>query len=196
MTALVILAGGRGTRLGHTDKAFIVLAGRTLLEHVIERVRGQVDDVAISANGDPTRFALCGCPVLADMVPGFLGPLAGIVAAMQWAAALGESEVATVPVDTPFVPRDLVARLRGAGGGGGAVCAGSAGRMHPVVALWPVDLADALLSALATGARRVDRWVGSCVDFPAERVDPFFNINTPADLARMRILLDLMDLRS
>jgi molybdopterin-guanine dinucleotide biosynthesis protein A len=161
--------------------------GKPLIAHVLERVGGQVGRVAINANGDPARFAAFGVPVIGDAMPGFPGPLAGIVAAMEWAARCGEADVLTVPVDTPFLPLDLVGRLRATydAAGRAPTCARSAGRIHPVIALWPVALSDIVMSALSGGAGKVENWIGAYADFEVDGFDPFANINTPEDLSRV-----------
>jgi molybdopterin-guanine dinucleotide biosynthesis protein A len=187
----VLLAGGQSRRMGGDDKALRMLSGKPLMQHAINRMRPQARALAISANGDPQRFAEFGLPVLADTVAGFPGPLAGILAGMRWAAGFGLEWVATAACDTPFIPLDLVARLWAAGGGLYPAIAASAGREHPVCGLWPVDMADRLEEALAAGQRRVYGWAVSqgvvFVDFPlasagGSTVDPFLNINTPEDL--------------
>ncbi|MEQ8968092.1 MAG: molybdenum cofactor guanylyltransferase MobA [Azospirillaceae bacterium] len=194
--AAVVLAGGQGLRLGGGDKALRPLAGRPLLDHVLDRLSGQVGAVAINANGDPDRFAGYGLPVVADSVAGFPGPLAGVLAGLDHAAEAWPDcpRVLSAPCDTPFLPRDLVARLAEARLAEGATLAraGSAGRAHPVVALWPVALRHALREALVVEAvRKVDRFAGrhrvATVDFPPVEapggpIDPFFNVNAPADL--------------
>ena len=189
----VVLAGGLARRMGGGDKALLVLGGRLLLDHVVERLAPQVRALALSANGDAGRFARWGLPVLADAVAGYPGPLAGVLAAMRWAAGLGAECVLTVPADTPFLPRDLAARLVAARAGAAVACAASRGRVHPVVALWPVSLAAALEAALAAGTRRIDRWAeaqGLAVEeFDAAGRDPFFNVNTPEDLAEAEAML-------
>ncbi|MGH7075571.1 MAG: molybdenum cofactor guanylyltransferase MobA [Stellaceae bacterium] len=193
----IILAGGRARRLGGQDKSLLPLGGRPLLAHVIDRAKPQVAALALSANGDPARFADFGLPVLADAVPGFAGPLAGILAALDWAAARpGIACVASFACDTPFFPRDLVARLAAARGREHAAIASAAaaGRVHPVFALWPVEQRAALRRALEEeGLRKVDAWTArhpfARVEFPALPIDPFFNINTSADLARAEALL-------
>lgn len=191
----VVLAGGLARRMGGGDKALRVLGGRALLEHVLDRVRPQVGAVALSANGDPARFAPWGLPVLADPLPGNLGPLAGVLAGMRWAAALGAADVLSVPADTPFLPADLMARLAAARRAAGVpiACAASLGRTHPVVALWSAALADALAAALRDGMRAVDRWAGAqgvtVASFEAAGGDPFFNVNSPGDLAEAEALL-------
>jgi molybdopterin-guanine dinucleotide biosynthesis protein A, proteobacterial len=181
MVAAVILAGGRATRMGGGDKPLISLRGKPLLDHVIARIDPQVEAMAISANGDAARFAAYGLPVLPDATGDYPGPLAGIVAGMDWAAAKGFTHLLSVPGDTPFLPADLVIRLARHP----FAMPESQGRKHPVVALWPVMLRDGVRKALAAGERRVGR---VAADFGARTVrfdgpeDPFFNVNTPEDL--------------
>jgi molybdopterin-guanine dinucleotide biosynthesis protein A len=183
MVPAVVLAGGQGRRLGGIDKALLPLAGRPLVGHVLDRLRPQAAPLAINANGDPVRFSAFGLPVLADEAPDFPGPLAGILAALRWASALGAARVLTAPCDTPFLPRDLVARLA-AGDAATIACAASGGRTHPVVALWPVALRDELVGALRTGMRKVEAWSSRhprvLVAFPD---DPFLNVNTADEAA-------------
>ena len=175
--------------MGGGDKALLLLAGRPLLAHVLARITPQVQTVALNANGDPARFASFALQVLPDMLPDFPGPLAGILAGLRWAAAQGAQDLLVVPTDTPFLPRDLLARLRTGRGTAALACAASSGRTHPVVALWTVTLADALETALATGERRVDCWMRrqglAEIAFPDDPTegDPFANLNAPADLA-------------
>ena len=184
----IVLAGGRARRMGGADKAMIVLAGRTLLDRVIGLARPQVSALAISANGDPRRFDRFGMPVLADDLPGFPGPLAGILAGLDWAAAVhpGARYLASFAGDTPMFPPDLVRRLAAPGG---PACAAAVGRLHPVFGLWPLDARQALRRALVReGMRRVEDWAAAVgarpVDFgAADGSDPFFNINRPEDLA-------------
>ncbi|TCM83475.1 molybdenum cofactor guanylyltransferase MobA [Rhodovulum steppense] len=182
----VILAGGRGRRMGGVDKALIRLGGTTLLARVAARLGPQVAALALSANGLAEDYAEARLPVLADPPPGNLGPLAGVLAGLDWAAEEGAEAVATAAVDTPFLPADLVARLVAAAGGGLAVAA-SCGRMHPTAALWPVGLREELRAALARGERRLGGFAHAkgavTAGFEAEGIDPFFNINTPDDLA-------------
>jgi molybdopterin-guanine dinucleotide biosynthesis protein A len=181
----VILAGGRASRLGGGDKCLLPLAGDTMLGHILRRLAGQGGRLALNANGDPARFAGFGLPVLADSIEGRPGPLAGVLAAMEWAAT---PCVVTVPGDAPFVPPDLVARLRAAREAAGAdiSVAVSGGRLHPVTALWPVRLAPDLRRAIGQGTRKVENWIAGFqivrVTFPVDPVDPFFNINRPEDL--------------
>ena len=176
-----------------------------MLTHVLARFAPQVARVAINANGDPARFAAFGLPVIADETPDFPGPLAGILAALRWAGHIHASHVATVASDAPFIPLDLVARLLSAAGAGDRiVVARSDGQSHPVAALWPLGITDDLSQALATGERRVQRWVemqgARTVDFsPFElggrTIDPFMNVNTPADLAEADTLMQLLKRR-
>lgn len=194
----VVLAGGLSRRMGGDDKALLRLGGRTILAHVIGRIRPQVDSLVLNANGDPDRFSEFGLPVTADTVAGHAGPLAGVLAGLEWVAANAPacSWVATVPTDAPFLPEDLVARLLAAAAGAGAdmACAGSAGRAHPVCGLWPVRLRGDLRRAMVEeGIRKVDIWTAryrlARADFSADPLDPFFNANTPGDLAEAERLL-------
>ena len=189
----VILAGGRGTRMDGADKALLPLAGRPMIAHLIDRLAPQCAPLGINAGGDAGRFAFTGLPVLSDSVAGQPGPLAGILAALDWAAASGADAVVTAAVDTPFPPADLVDRLRQAAGPTGLAIAASpdnTGRMrrHPTFGLWPVRLRDPLRAALKAGERKVVLWAeaqgATVAEFAATPFDPFFNINTPEDLAR------------
>ncbi|MBF0269006.1 MAG: molybdenum cofactor guanylyltransferase MobA [Alphaproteobacteria bacterium] len=193
MIARLILAGGQAKRMGGADKALIDLAGKPLIAHVILRLQeSQAGRLAISANGDPARFADFGLPVLPDLVPGFPGPLAGILAGMDWARShFPDGQwLLTVPCDAPFIPLDLAERLLSAVQNGGAELAqaSSCGRDHPVIGLWPLSLADDLRHALTVErlhkvgqfARRYKR---AMADFPlANGRDPFMNVNCPQDL--------------
>ena len=184
----VLLAGGLARRMGGGDKALRLLAGRTLLDHAMARIGPQVSGMVINANGDPARFAGWDLDVIGDPVEGFVGPLAGILAGMRWAAARRATDVVSVPTYTPFLPLDLVARLVAARVAAGVplACAGSRGWAHPVIGLWPVGLADALEEALRGGMRKIDAWTAlhgvARADFEGEP-DPFFNANTPEELA-------------
>ena len=186
----VLLAGGRARRMGGGDKCLRTLGGRSLLARAIARARPQVSVLAINANGDPARFGDFALPVIADPVEGFAGPLAGVLAGLDWAAAAGHSHVASFATDAPFFPTDLVARLVAAiDGGADIACAASGGRAHPVFGLWPVRLREDLRRALCDdGIRKVDAWTArhalAEVDFPVAGHDPFFNANRPEDLAR------------
>ncbi len=184
----VLLAGGLARRMGGGDKPLRRLGGRPLLDHVLDCIRKQVRAVALNANGDPSRFACFGLPVLPDTLAGNPGPLAGVLAGMRWAASLGAADVLSVPTDTPFLPADLLARLAAARRAACVpiACAARFGRTHPVIALWPATLADALEAALLAGARKVDRWTETqgvapaSFDDPGD--DPFFNVNSPGEL--------------
>lgn len=194
-TVGVILAGGRGSRMGGIDKALVPLGGEPMIAQAIRRLAPQVAAVAINAGGDAARFSAFGLPVLPDPVADQPGPLAGILAAMRWAAAQGASHVVTAATDTPFLPGDLVARLAEAAASARApiALAESGGRLHPTFGLWPATLADDLALALAAGTRKVAAWAlgegAARVPFAAEPRDPFFNVNTPADLAVAERLL-------
>jgi molybdopterin-guanine dinucleotide biosynthesis protein A len=187
----LLLAGGQSRRMGGGDKCLRLLGGETILARIIARVRPQVRRLALNANGDPTRFAAYRLPVIADRVEGFAGPLAGVLAGLDWAAANAPDcpWVASVPTDAPFLPADLVARLQAAvEQGADLACAASGGQAHPVVGLWPVRLRDDLRHALtAEQIHKVDIWTAryrvATVEFPIVDVDPFFNANRPEDLA-------------
>jgi molybdopterin-guanine dinucleotide biosynthesis protein A len=194
----VLLAGGQARRMGGGDKCLRPLGGRTILEHVIERVRPQVAALVLNANGDPARFAHIGLPVAPDVIGGFAGPLAGVLTGMEWARTHRPDcpWIATIATDTPFFPTDLVGRLLGAveREGTDLACAASGGRAHPVFGLWPVRLADDLRAAMTDhGMRKVDVWTArhrlAEVPFPADEIDPFFNTNRPEDLAEAERLL-------
>lgn len=185
----LILAGGQGRRMGGVDKAHVRLGGVPLISHVRDRFEPQVEALAISANGDAARFG-AALPVLADAVS--QGPLSGVLAGLDWAAAAGADALVTVAVDTPFFPGDLVPQLILAGNGGLAV-AQSGGRLHPTFALWPVGLRGDLRAWLAQGEARVmgfmDQHHAAICDFPVQGFDGFFNLNTPEDLAQAERLL-------
>ncbi|MBV9653496.1 MAG: molybdenum cofactor guanylyltransferase MobA [Acetobacteraceae bacterium] len=185
-----ILAGGLARRMGGGDKPLRAIGGATLLAHITGRLRPQVASLVLNANGDSSRFAFCGLPVVADSVGGNAGPLAGILAALEWSAASAPDTqwVVTVPCDTPFLPSDLVDRLHTARIADGAILsiAASGGRVHPVIGLWPVALRRELREAVQeSGIRRAGAFVArfryACADWEGEP-DPFLNINTEADL--------------
>lgn len=185
--AAVILAGGQARRMGGGDKALLTLAGRPLLSHVLDRIEPQVAGLCLNANGEADRFARFGVPVVADSVEGFVGPLAGVLAGLDWAAQRGHDHVVSVAADTPFFPPDLVPYLM-MGLDDGPIClAVTGGHVHPTFGVWPVALRDDLRAALNGGTRRVLDWTekhgATTVAFPATDPDPFFNINTPDDLA-------------
>lgn len=196
----VILAGGLAARMGGGDKALLSLGAEPMLAHVIARLAPQVAEVALNANGDPARFAAFGLPVLPDTVAGHPGPLAGVLAGLDWAAAQGAESIVTVAADTPFFPGDLVPRLLLAGEGmarplvlAASRDAESGTQVHPTFGLWSVALREMLREALARGERKVRAWAQAqgarVAEFPADGLDPFFNINTPEDLARARAIL-------
>lgn len=177
-----ILAGGQGRRMGGQDKALLLFAGRPLVAHVIDRLEPQVERLALSANGDPARFARFGLPVLPD-AGASQGPLSGLLAALDWAAPLGATHLVTAPTDAPFLPPDLTPRLLLAGD---LALARSGGDDHPTFGLWPVTLRDALRAFLASGAKAsvrafADAHHAARADFPADGA--FTNLNTPDDLA-------------
>lgn len=191
----VILAGGQARRMGGGDKGLLTVGQTTLLDLVIDRLSPQVEGLAINANGDPARFARFGLPVLADMIAEYPGPLAGVLAGLDWAAGQGGTHIVTAAADTPFFPADLVPRLTLASEQSGkpiALARTENGR-HPTFGLWPVDLRDDLRSSLEKGVRKVVQWTDShgtaTADFPVVGFDPFFNVNTPDDLAEAERLV-------
>ncbi|KIC16087.1 molybdenum cofactor guanylyltransferase MobA [Leisingera sp. ANG-Vp] len=205
----VILAGGLATRMGGGDKGRLEVGGQSLLSRVVDRLSPQVAGLALNANGDPERFADLGLPVIADSIEGFAGPLAGVLAGLDWAAEQGAETIVTAAADTPFFPQDLVARLTAAAEGmehplvlattprtgDEALKSGGGKRInrHPAFGLWPVALRGDLRAALQDGLRKVVLWTdqhgGREAMFEADPFDPFFNINTPDDLARAEALL-------
>jgi molybdopterin-guanine dinucleotide biosynthesis protein A len=196
----VLLAGGLARRMGGGDKPMRRIGGRTILQRVIARLSPQCDGLVLNANGDPARFASFGLPVIADSVADFPGPLAGILAALDWAAA-ARPDVAWIlsaAADCPFLPRDLVARLQQARADQDAqlAVAASDGQSHPVVGLWSVGLRDELRHALVQeDIRKIDRWTAryklATVTWPIEPLDPFFNANTMDDIAQAERLAEL-----
>jgi molybdenum cofactor guanylyltransferase len=196
----VVLAGGRAQRMGGGDKPLREIGGHTILTRVIGRLESQCESLLLSANGDPLRFSSFGLPVIADGVKQHPGPLAGILAGLDWAATHRPNAqwIVSAPGDCPFLPRDLVARLRQAVSAQGAelAVAASQGRSHPVIGLWKVGLRDALREALVVeGLRKVRDWTGryrvATVAWPADPLDPFFNVNTAEDLAEAERLAAL-----
>src|ERR1700722_2108587 len=188
----VLLAGGLARRMGGGDKPMRPIGGRSILARAIARLKPQCDGLILSANGDPARFKDFALPVIPDTVKNHPGPLAGILACLDWAAANRPevSWVLSVAADCPFLPRDLVARLHRARAEQEAelAVAASGGRSHPVIGLWRVALRDELRHALMVeDIRKVDRWTAryrlATVTWPAEPLDPFFNANTVDDLA-------------
>lgn len=204
----VILAGGLATRMGGGDKALLPLGDRPILRHVIDRLAPQVAGLALNANGDPARFAAYGLPVLPDPLPDFPGPLAGVLAGLDWAEGQGAETIVTVAGDTPFFPETLVAQLRATSAGQahplvlaatprGAEETKSMSRSglirHPTFGLWPVALRDDLRAALRGGLKKVVLWTdrhgGREALFETAGPDPFFNVNTPEDLSHAEEML-------
>ncbi|HSF63607.1 MAG TPA: molybdenum cofactor guanylyltransferase MobA [Paracoccaceae bacterium] len=198
MTPGVILAGGRATRMGGGDKGLRVVGGLRLIDHVIARLAPQCGPLAINANGDPARLAEFGLPVLPDTLADHPGPLAGVLAGLDWAAAIGATAIVTAAADTPFFPADLVARLQAATGPEGLALAASpddTGRLqrHPTFGLWPVALRHDLRAALEGGLRKIVLWTDAhgagTAEFASHPFDPFFNVNTPEDIALAESLM-------
>lgn len=186
----VILAGGRASRMGGGDKGLLPLGGRPMLARIAERLRPQVGALLLNANGDPGRFGFLGIEMVPDDLPDLPGPLAGVLAGLERAAALGAEGIATVPCDAPFLPADLVERLAAAGPF--ALAATEDGRAHPTFGLWPVALRGPLRTAVAGGARRIGGWMegngARRAVFPGEGRG-FLNVNMPEDLARAEAIL-------
>jgi molybdenum cofactor guanylyltransferase len=189
----LVLAGGLARRMGGGDKARIKIGGATIIQRVLDRLGPQCSHIILNANGDPARYADLGLPVVADSVPDFAGPLAGILAGLDWAAANVPSIgwLLSVPGDCPFLPRDLVARLHEARAKAGEAlaCARSGEWRHPVVGVWPVNLRDDLRRALVDESlHKIELWTArhgvAIADWPEAPVDPFFNVNTPEDAER------------
>jgi molybdopterin-guanine dinucleotide biosynthesis protein A len=196
----LLLAGGLARRMGGGDKPMRQISGRTILDRVIARLKPQCDGLLLNANGDPNRFASFGLPVIADTVENFPGPLAGILAGLDWLAVHRPdvSWMLSAAADCPFLPRDLVARLHRARVQQDArlAVAASGGQSHPVIGLWSVGLRDELRHALVVeDIRKIDRWTAryalATVSWPAEPLDPFFNANTVDDIAEAERLAAL-----
>jgi len=192
----VILAGGQSRRMGGGDKSLLPLGKGCLLDHVIDRIEPQVGALCLNANGDAARFSTFGLPVVSDSVDGFAGPLAGVLAGLDWAADKKATHIVTVAADTPFFPPDLVpSLLLGTEKQGQPIAlARTENGRHPTFGLWPVALREDLRGALENGVRKVVQWTDShgtaMVDFPTGRFDPFFNVNTPDDLALAQSYLE------
>jgi molybdopterin-guanine dinucleotide biosynthesis protein A len=196
----VLLAGGLARRMGGGDKPMRMIGGRTILARVIARLQPQCDGLILNANGDPARFAAFGLPVIPDGVADFPGPLAGILAALDWTAANRPeaSLILSAAADCPFLPRDLVACLRQALAEQNAqlAVAASDGQSHPVIGLWSVALREELRHALVVeDVRKIDRWTAryklATVTWPTTPLDPFFNANTMDDIAEAERLAAL-----
>jgi len=186
----VVLAGGLARRMGGGDKGLLPLGEATILDRVVARLAPQVAGLALNANGDPARFARLGLPVIPDSIEGYPGPLAGVLAGLDWAHAQGAAQIVTAAWDTPFFPTDLVARLEAEPGP--ITLARTPEGRHPTFGLWPVALRDDLRAELLAGTRKVLAWTDkhgtSYADFDGDP-DPFFNVNTPEDLEAARELL-------
>jgi molybdopterin-guanine dinucleotide biosynthesis protein A len=184
--------------MGGADKAFLTLAGETLLTRTIARARAQVGDLVINANGDSARYAEFGLPVIPDVIGGFLGPSAGILSGLEWMRANRPQAkwLASFACDCPFFPFDLVARLQAQAEQDAVpvAVAASGERHHPVFAVWRADLPVTAEGVLRdSGLRKMDDFVAlfasTRVEFATDRIDPFFNINTPDELARAEGML-------
>jgi len=193
----VLLAGGLARRMGGGDKCLRELAGRSLIDILIERAQPQVSQLIINANGDPERFKAQGLDIAPDVIEGYAGPLAGVLTGFEWVSThVPDAEwVVSFATDAPFIPLDLVARLFQAVEDENAdmACAMTSGRTHPVFALWPVRLKDELRRAMMEEEmRKIDLWTGRYnivhVDFSTDPIDPFFNVNRPDDLAHAETL--------
>jgi len=189
----LILAGGLARRMGGGDKGMIKIGGQTILERVLERLTPQCSHIVINANGDPSRFGFTGLPVVPDDIPDFAGPLAGILAGLDWAAVNSPQTeyVASAPGDCPFLPRNVFQRLEDARASESKplACAKSGDWRHPVVGLWPVRLRGDLRHALMEeNLHKIEIWTArhgvAIAEWPDQPTDPFFNVNTPEDAAR------------
>ncbi len=194
----IILAGGLARRMGGGDKAASHVAGQSMFDRVKSRLASQVGTSALNANGDPGRFAELGLPVIPDSIGDFPGPLAGVLAGMDWAAGAGATHILTVAADTPFFPTDLCERLSAAISTETPIALAATPdpkrgmSRHPTFGLWPVALADDLRVALMEGVRKVVLWTdqhgAATVPFSDDPFDPFFNVNTPDDMATAEAL--------
>ncbi|MCA0425324.1 MAG: molybdenum cofactor guanylyltransferase MobA [Proteobacteria bacterium] len=186
----VILAGGLSSRMGGGDKPLKMVAGQSILARVIARLGPQCDGLILNANGDPARFAAFALPVAADSIDGFAGPLAGILAGLDWAANHRPyvTDILSLPADCPFLPVDLTARLIAVRRAADVplAAAASGGWTHPVIGLWPITLREQLRAALLNGERKIDRFTPKIgiahAEWPVDPFDPFFNANTPEDV--------------
>ena len=196
----VILAGGLARRMGGGDKSLLSLGDRSVLSHVIDRLRGQVSGIALNANGDPARFAKFSLPVLPDSEPDFPGPLAGVLAGLDWAAGQGAEAIVTVAADTPFFPADLLIRLKQVTikmnnpmSLAGTIDPDRGLLRHPTFGLWPVALRNDLRAALRDGTRKVVDWTdrhgAATAEFGTTPFDPFFNLNRPEDMVQAERML-------
>lgn len=203
IVAGVLLAGGMSRRMGGVEKALMALGGKPLVVHAADRMAPQVASLILNANGDPARFACLPLEIVPDPTTDRPGPLAGILGALDWFAenAPEVAAVASVPADTPFVPDDLVARLReglASQSGTPVAVAQSRGRRHPVIGLWTRGAASEIRAALERGERKAEAMIDrlgavavpfSDLDIAGHAVDPFFNINTPDDFSTAQAIL-------
>lgn len=193
----VILAGGQSTRMGGGDKSLLDLGGKPLLTHVIERLAPQVESLAINANGDATRFDMFELPVVADSIDGFAGPLAGVLAGLDWAASQGADYIATAAADTPFFPENLVKTMRAELTPETPLAMAMTPdpdrkfARHPTFGLWPVNLSDDLRAALQNDIRKVIQWTEphGCAKVMFDEINAFFNVNTPDDMIKAEKML-------
>ncbi len=193
----VILAGGQSTRMGGGDKSLLDLGDKPLLAHVIERLSPQVESLAINANGDPTRFDMFALPVVADSIDGFAGPLAGVLAGLDWAAGKGADYIATAAADTPFFPENLVATMQTKLTPDTPLAMAMTPdpdrkfARHPTFGLWPVILREDLRTALQNDIRKVIQWTEphGCAKVMFNEINAFFNVNTPDDMIKAEKML-------
>ena len=200
----VILAGGQASRMGMDktggDKGLLLLEGTSLLSRVVQRLQPQVGALVLNANGDPARFSSFELPVISDSVEGYAGPLAGVLAGMDWAFERGHTHIVTAAADTPFFPSNLVEKLHQAQEEQKKPIALAAtphpakGLLRqPTFGLWPVDLREDLRRALNDGIRKIVQWTDrhgtALASFEFEENDPFFNVNTPQDMLRAQEIL-------
>lgn len=192
----VVLAGGQSRRMGGTEKSLMELGGISPLEWVLQKLNPQVEAMAINANGNPERFSFTGLPIIADGVEGFVGPLAGVLAGMRWAAEQRMTHVLTAAADTPFLPSDLASRLSALLSSDTSIAMASSGnRIHPVCGVWPVSLAGDLEHFLVDEDKRkilefANRYDLHEIEFSTQDGDPFFNINTPDDFDKAKQLAE------
>ena len=199
----IILAGGLSRRMGGGDKGLLMLGKTSIIERVIDKVSPQVGSLAININGDSSRFPDYKLPIIPDSIKGYLGPLSGILAGMEWAFKNGNRYIATVAADTPFLPDDFIKRLHAMVKSKNLNIGIAASRilstddvfMHPTFGIWEVGLKDDLRNALANDTRKIMFWAKKFkldyyyFDTSDKLSDPFFNINTPDDLTKAKCRL-------
>ena len=199
----IILAGGLSRRMGGGDKGLLMLGETSIIERVIDKILPQVGSLAININGDSSRFPDYKLPIIPDSIKGYLGPLSGILAGMEWAFKNGNRYIATVAADTPFLPDDLIKRLHAMvkrknlniGIAASRILSGDDVFIHPTFGIWEVALKDDLRDALANDTRKIMFWAKKFkldyyyFDTSDKLSDPFFNINTPDDLEEAKYRL-------